>query len=270
MAIFTYRDERKLFAIISVIIVAALVALIQVGAARSGGSSPISAAGTTLAGGFEWLASGALGSARNGALALLDLPALGRKNTALTRQNARLADENARLREELAAYKSQTALAPQLQENRNGVEARVIGFPPENANRTLTIDKGSRTGVARDDGVLAAGGVVGRVVEAGPFTSKIALITDFGSDIPAVVQRGRFWGIAAGNDTSVRLEYVSQDAPIRVGDTVVTGEARSFHSGALIGTIVKIEHGDASLYQTAVVKPAVDLNSLERVVVVPK
>lgn len=252
------------------IIVAALVALIQVGAARSGASSPISATGTTLAAGFEWLASGALGSLRSGALTLLELPALGRKNLALTDRNARLAAENSRLAEQLVAYKEQAALRPVLEEYRGGVQARVIGFPPENANRTLTLDKGSRAGVARDDGVLAGGGVVGRVVEVGPFTSKIALITDFESKIPAVVARGRFWGIAAGNDTSVRLEYVSQDAPIRVGDKVVTGEARSFHSGALIGTIEKVEHGNASLYQTAVVKPAVDLDSLERVVVVPK
>lgn len=252
------------------IIVAALVALIQVSAARSGGSSPVSAAGTTLAAGFEWIVSSSLDGARNGATALAQLPAVGRENQVLEGRNARLADENARLREELAAYKEQTALAPQVQEYRNGVEARVIGFPPENANRTLTIDRGSRSGISRDDGVLGARGVVGRVVEVGPFTSKIALITDYSSDIPAVVQRGRFWGIAQGNDTSVRLEYVSQDAPLRIGDTVVTGEARSFHSGAVIGTIVKIEHGDASLYQTAVVAPAVDLDALERVVVVPK
>ena len=270
MAIFTYRDERKLFAIISVIIVASLVALIQVSAARSGASSPISSAGTTAGAAFELVASTALGTVRNGAAALIRLPSLGRENAVLSGQNARLADENSRMREELTAYRERSALAPQLHEYRSGVEARVIGFAPENANRTLTINAGSRAGISRDDGVLGAGGVVGRIVEVAPFTSKIALITDYASDIPAVVQRGRFWGIAKGNDTSVRLEYVSQDAPIRVGDKVVTGEARSFHSGALIGIIVKIEHGSDSLYQTAVIKPAVDLNSLERVVVVPK
>jgi rod shape-determining protein MreC len=155
-------------------------------------------------------------------------------------------------------------------EYRNAIAARIIGFPPENEVRSVTINRGTRNGVSRDDGVLAAGGVVGRIVEAGPFTSKVALITDFTSSIPAIVQRGRYWGIAKGNAASVRLEYVSQDAPLRVGDRVVTGEARSFHSGALIGTIVRIERSDASLYETAIVKPAVDLSSLDRVVVVPK
>ena len=46
---------------------------------------------------------------------------------------------------------------------------------------------------------------------------------------------------------------------MRVGDAIVTGEGRSFHSGVPIGSVVSIERGDATLYQTAVVKPAVDL-----------
>ena len=37
-----------------------------------------------------------------------------------------------------------------------------------------------------------------------------------------------------------------------------------------IGTIVSIERGDATLYQTAVLRPAVDLGTLDRVVVVPQ
>ncbi len=134
----------------------------------------------------------------------------------------------------------------------------------------MTVDKGTRSGVQRDDGVLAAQGVVGRVVEAGPFTSKVALLTDFTSTIPAIVQRGRYWGVAKGDQSSVRLEYVSQDAPLRVGDRIVTGEARSFHSGALIGSIVSIQRGNSTLYQTAVVKPSVDFSRIDRVVIIPK
>jgi rod shape-determining protein MreC len=178
--------------------------------------------------------------------------------------------DNARLHELLAAYQQDTGLAPRLAEYPRAIKARIIGFPPENGIQSVTIDKGTRDGVSKDDGVLSADGVVGRVVEAGPFTSKVALLTDFTSTIPAIVQRGRFWGVAKGNQSSVRLDYVSQDAPLRIGDKVVTGEARSFHSGALIGTIIKIERSDSSLYQTAVVKPAADFSTLDRIVVVPK
>lgn len=198
------------------------------------------------------------------------LPGLQHDNARLYTRNLELQRENARLSEELAAYRQQVAIAPRLAEYPRSVAARVIGYPPENAVQSVTIDKGTRNGIHRDDGVLAGAGVVGRVVEAGPFTSKVALITDFTSTIPALVQRGRYWGIGKGNEDSVRLDFVSQDAPLHIGDRIVTGEARSFHSGALIGTIVKIERSDSNLYQTAVVKPAVDFSRLDRVVVVPK
>jgi rod shape-determining protein MreC len=252
-----------------VIIAAALVALLQVTAARTGTSSPLTTIATTLGIGVEEGASTAVRAVRSGGRTALSLPALQAQNTALNAQNLQLERENARLQETLAAYRAQLAIQPQLQSYAGAVQARVIGYPPEGGIQTVTIDKGTHSGIARDDGVLAGPGVIGRVIEASPFTSQVALITDFTSTIPALVQRGRYWGIARGNADSIRLEYVSQDAQLRVGDKVVTAEARSFHSGALLGSIVKIERNTA-LYQTAIVKPAVDFSTLDRVVVLPK
>lgn len=255
---------------ISVIIVTALVAVVQVSAARSGSISPLTTALGSAGLFAEQASSLAVSAVRGGSSAVTALPSLKGANAQLHARNLRLEAENARLHELLAAYRADTGLAPKLAEYTRAIEARVIGYPPEGAVQSVTLDKGTRDGVSRDDGVLAADGVVGRVVEAGPFFSKVALITDFTSTVPAIVQRGRYWGVAKGNQTSVQLDYVSQDAPLRIGDRVVTGEARSFHSGALIGTIQKIERGDSMLYQTAVVKPAVDFSTLDRVVIVPK
>jgi rod shape-determining protein MreC len=253
-----------------VIIVAALLALVQVSAARAGAPSPVTAALTTSAIAVEEAASAIAGVIRGSGQAVVSLPSLAGENKTLRAQNVALERDNERLHELVAAYQQQVAIAPRLEEYPRAVEARVIGFPPENGIQSVMIDKGTREGVSRDDGVLSTHGVVGRIVEAGPFTSKVALLTDFTSTIPAIVQRGRYWGVAKGNQSSVRLEYVSQDAPLRVGDKVVTGEARSFHSGALIGTIIQVERSNSSLYQTAVVKPAADFSTLDRVVVVPK
>ena len=118
--------------------------------------------------------------------------------------------------------------------------------------------------------MLADGGAVGRVEAVGPFSSTVVLMTDYTSQIPAVVREGRWWGIARGNLSSVRFDYVSQDARLRLGEVVVTGEGRSFHAGVPIGTIVRVDRGVSSLYQSASLKPAVDLDALDRVVVVPK
>jgi rod shape-determining protein MreC len=252
------------------IIIAALVALMQILAARNGTESPVTAIGTSLVTLIQASVDRVSGGMRSGAAELSKLPQYARENADLRARNDALAMENARLNELLTAYKQQIAFAPSVASYPNRIAARVIGFPPEDETRTVTIDRGARDGVHKDDGVLAPQGVVGRVSQVGPISSEVTLLTDYTSRIPVVIQRGRWWGIARGNLTTIRLEYVTQDAALRLGDVVVTGEGRSFHSGAVIGTIVNILRNDASLYQTAVVKPAAELGALDRVVVVPR
>jgi rod shape-determining protein MreC len=249
--------------------VAAVLALSQIAAQRAGTVSPIAA----FAGSFLSFAENGVSAAFGGARALdasiTALPFLERENAQLRARNQRLVEENARVHELAAAYAAQGAVQPVVQLYR-GIEARVVGFPPENESRSVTIDKGSSSGVRSDDGVIAADGAVGRVVAVAPFSSTVVLVTDYTSRIPAIVRRGRWWGIARGNLTSVIVDYIEQDAALRVGDVVVSGEGRSFHSGVPIGKIVAIERSTSALYQTAVLRTSVDLGALDRVVVVPK
>lgn len=255
--------------LISIIIVAALLALLQIGAQRAGTVSPIAlVAGTAVSAGESGVTI-VIRGAREAATTVVSLPQLLGENARLRARNLALVRENERLHELAAAAADARALQPEL-DLYGGVEARVIGFPPENESRAVTIDKGTSAGIKRDDGVLAGAGVVGRVAAVGPFSSTVLLETDYTSRIPAVVRRGRWWGIARGNLTSVVLEYVEQDAPLRVGDVVVTGEGRSFHAGVPLGTITAIERGSSALYQTAVLRPTVDLGALDRVVVISK
>ncbi|MGB6519324.1 MAG: rod shape-determining protein MreC [Candidatus Cybelea sp.] len=245
------------------------MALLQIGAQRSGSVSPIATFANSLFGVAETAIAATTRGARTVGNAILALPSLERENAALRDRNGRLTQENARLHELAAAYAAESSVRPVV-DLYHGIEARVIGFPPENESRAVTIDKGFRAGVVRDQGVLAAGGMVGRVAAVGPYSSSVLLATDYTSRIPAIVRRGRWWGIARGNLSSVVVEYLPQDAPLRVGDVVVTGEGRSFHSGVPIGTVRAIERGDGTLYQTAVIKTFVDLGALDRVVVVPR
>lgn len=225
-------------------------------------------ASTIFAAGETGVAFG-VGATRAFADAIVSLPRLRDDNVRLRAENRRLVRENARLHELAAAYAAEVDLRPMV-DLFHGVEARVVGFPPENESRAVTIDKGARAGIRRNDGVVAADGVVGRVAAVGPFSSTVVLATDYTSRIPVVVRRGRWWGIARGNVTSVVVEYVPQDAPLRVGDVVVTGEGRSFHSGVPVGTIAAVERGNSALYQTAVLKTAADLGALDRVVVISR
>jgi rod shape-determining protein MreC len=241
---------------------------LQIGAQRSGSVSPVTTVATAVFSVAESAIAATIRGTRDAGGAVVALPGLEHENALLRARNQKLTEENARLHELAAAYASESAVRPVV-DLYHGVEARVIGFPPENESRAVTIDRGFRSGVQRDDGVIAPAGVVGRVVSAGPFSSTVVLETDYTSRIPAIVQRGHWWGIARGNLSSVVVEYLPQDASLRVGDIVVTGEGRSFHSGVPIGVVTAIEHGDATLYQTAVLRTSVDTGALDRVVVVP-
>jgi len=269
VSIFTYRDERKLFAVIGTIIVAALIALIQLDAAKTGKPSPISVAvgSSTLL--FERALAAAGSGVRDFGATIGQAPRLFARNAELAAQNDALRSENERLREALAASPDAQAIAAVAAREPGGIVATIVGYDPENISRSVTIDRGSQAGVKRDDGVIDSAGVVGRVTDVAPYESSVLLITDGASKVPAVVQRGRWWGIATGTNSSVRLQYVSQDAKLQAGDVVVTGEGRSFHAGLLIGRVSQIDHPEGALYQTAVVTPAVPFGRLSHVVVLP-
>nr|MDQ6925847.1 rod shape-determining protein MreC [Candidatus Eremiobacteraeota bacterium] len=208
---------------------------------------------------------------RGGFTTVARTPGLAADNGRLRGENVSLRAQNDELRERLARAPAANDLAAAKLAHPDGIEATVIGYDPEVSMRIVTIDRGSKDGVRRDDGVVTGAGVAGRIVEVGPFSSKVLLVTDATSKLPAVVQHGRWWAIAVGTSTRVKLQYVSQDAKLRVGDRVVTGEGRSFHAGVLIGRIKQIEPVSAgALDQTAIVQPAADLSALSHVVVLPQ
>lgn len=202
---------------------------------------------------------------------IAETPQLARENGRLRAQNERLRAENLTLNEALARVPAERDVALALLAHPAGVAATVIGYDPEGAQHVITIDRGARDRIARDDGVVTAAGVVGRVIEVSPISSKVLLVIDAASKLPAVVQRGRWWAIAIGTQTRLKLQYISQDAKLRVGDLVVTGEGRSFHAGAPIGRISRLSATNAgALDQSAIVEPAVSFGALNRVVVLTK
>jgi rod shape-determining protein MreC len=269
VSIFTYRDERKLFALIGAIVVSALVTLVQLEAAKTGKPSIIAVAVTSVAVFAQSAVTAVADTVRGLTETLADAPHLLQKQSQLESENASLRAENARMREALAQLPQAAAIEQTMGAHAGGIVATTIGYDPENASRTIEIDRGSDAGVRADSGVIDEDGVVGRVIGVTPATATVLLVTDGASKVPAIVQRGRWWGIATGSGVHVRMQYVSQDAKLKVGDVVVTGAGRSFAPGLTIGKIAQIDHPEGSLYQTAIVAPAVAFGRLAQVVVLP-
>ena len=249
---------------------AALLAILQLDFARSGRTSPLTVTITAVSAYLQLALATVAGGVRGAFGAVVATPGLAADNGRLRAENGHLRRQNDELQERLARAPAGADLAHAQLTHPGGIPATVIGYDPEASTHVLTIDVGAKDGVHRDDGVISGDGVVGRIVELGPLSSKVLLVTDAASKLPAVVQHGRWWAIAVGTSTRVKLQYVSQDAKLKVGDRVVTGEGRSFHAGVLIGRIKQIEPAAAgALDQTAVVQPAADLSALSRVLVLP-
>lgn len=188
---------------------------------------------------------------------------LGVENTAL-RERLVAAEQAAKLQQVATTLTFET------------VPAQVIGRDPTGILRLLTLDVGGDQGVAVGHVVVADRGLVGRVTQVGATYSRVVLITDSSSSIVATVQSSRATGIVRGmfGDTLV-LEWILQSEGVSPGDVVVTAglalssELRSLYpKGLLIGTVVDVQKADVLAYQRGVVRPAVDLRRLERVLVV--
>ncbi len=269
--IFTYRDERKLFAVAGAIIVAALVAFLQLDFVRSGRPSPLTLFVTGSTAWAQTAVATVTNAVRGGIHTVARTPQLASDNRELHDRIVRLERENAELNETLARVPAEASIARAQLTDPNGIAATVIGYDPENAQHVITIDRGMQAHVQLDAGVLTGDGVVGRIIEVDPLSSKVLLINDPTSRLPALVQRGRWWAIGVGTQTRILLRYISQDAQLRIGDAVVTGEGRSFHAGVLIGHIASVEPMSAgALDRSAIVEPAVNLGALTRVLVVAK
>jgi rod shape-determining protein MreC len=148
--------------------------------------------------------------------------------------------------------------------------ARVIARDPGPLSTTMTIDRGSRDGVAHGMAVVAPEGVVGRVVEVSYTVSRVALLTDHNSGIDAIVDRTRARGVLqGGSDGNCYMNYLNRDADVKVGDRVLTsGLDNVFPKGMPIGEVVDVGRKHRGLLQSATVLPSVALDRVEEVMLV--
>jgi len=135
--------------------------------------------------------------------------------------------------------------------------------------RTVTIGKGTSAGLRPDMAVIAPDGVVGRVIVPSARAAKVQLLVDRNAAAGALVERTRAQGVAMGQgDQFLRLDYLSATAEVKVGDIVVTsGIDGIYPKGFVIGTIDLVEKS-GSTYKKIRIRPSVDFNGLEDVLVV--
>jgi rod shape-determining protein MreC len=206
----------------------------------------------------------------------------------------RLRTENDRLRRELAAAEQRIAeLTEASRENdelrqllgitealdMDLLPVRIISRDPSNLAWEVGIDAGSRHGIEVGMPVVGnadgAGALAGTVVSVTEDTARVRLIVDTRSVVIAVDQASRALGEIHGQPGGqLIMVNVPLTEALAVGDTIVSAgltfgeEASRFPGGLLIGRIEAVEPDPNALTQTAFVRPAFDLRSVERLLVV--
>lgn len=201
----------------------------------------------------------------------LEIGRLRVENARLRRQVEDLSRQVSLLREEaLASRRLEQLLGIRQVAPGRTIAARVLARDPARWFSTLLIDRGSRDGIRRNDPVISADGVVGRVVEVTPTASRVLLISDSRSAVGVILQRSRDAGVVEGKGgATLQLNYLSRETPVRVGDVVVTsGLGGVFPRGLVMGRVARIIREEGALMQEAVLDPAAPLDRLEELLVI--
>ncbi|ALG69167.2 rod shape-determining protein MreC [Beggiatoa leptomitoformis] len=177
----------------------------------------------------------------------------------LLSENSSLREENLRLRftlQKLQDLKNEnerlrSLLGATTQFTEKVLVAEVLAVDLDPFTRRMLIDKGSEQGVFDGQPLLDARGVMGQIVNVGPFSSTLMLITDPNHALPVQVERSGLRTIAVGMGAVNRLEllYLPNNSDIVVGDKLVTsGLGGQFPPGYPVGEVVEVNPDIARPY----------------------
>lgn len=134
--------------------------------------------------------------------------------------------------------------------------------------RSLTVNRGRSSQVARLTAVIGPDGLIGRIVDVRGGSAVVQVLTDPASTVGAHVVRTRTPGIIEGEARgTIRFKYMARDgAGMQVGDMVVTsGLGGLFPRGIPIGRVRSIDDRGSALFHYAQITPAVDFARIDEV-----
>lgn len=149
------------------------------------------------------------------------------------------------------------------------VGARVIGRPSASWDHSIVIDRGTNDGVHLGAAVIAAGGLVGQVVDVSPIDARVRLITDVDSGVAVLVQRTRGEAVVRGSvEGALTLDFVGKEQMPVIGDVLVTsGMGGAFPKGLVVGDVSAVAAPKADLFPAVDVKSRVAIDRIEEVLV---
>ncbi len=192
-------------------------------------------------------------------------------------ENDRLKNELFKVKQELALAKEEKAELDRLRKlvsidyltEWKSVGTRILAWRlgANDFFESFVLSKGFFSGAKVGTPIINADGLVGRVLKAGPYTSIALLLTDSGSSVSVISEKGRVSGILQGNGHNqlLSMRFVKQNEEIKPGERIITsGLDLSFPKGIPVGEVVSVEYGSNSMLDIQV-KPLVVFDKLEEV-----
>jgi rod shape-determining protein MreC len=199
-------------------------------------------------------------------------------------QYRQLKNDNARLRAQLAQLNAQEIQDQYLlQTNKDltdllkldfvgdipTVASRVVAGAESNFQLTIVIDRGSDAGVLKGMPVVAATGLVGRVISTSAHQSTVLLLTDPSASVGIEFAPSNAIGVATGQGTGrpLGVTLIDPAAVTPVGTVAVTsGLAGSpYPRGVPVGRVASDVADVGVQSHTVTVRPVVDLAQLSYV-----
>jgi len=180
--------------------------------------------------------------------------------------------ENIELRRQLEELKEELNISYTLSDYEY-LNATVISRNVGYWYNTVTINKGSYSGVEKDMVVINSKGLIGRIIRTSTFTSDVRLITtsDTNNKISVHVSNGgnNLYGLINNynyTDNILEVEGISNTKDVNIGDFVYTsGLGGIFPSGILIGTVTEISTDSYDLAKIIKVTPSADFTDINYV-----
>ena len=181
--------------------------------------------------------------------------------------NESLEKEIQELKEELELNKTLTEYEP--------INATVLSRNKSYWFNTITIDKGSKSGIKNNMAVITKNGLIGKITKVSNYSSEVKLITSddvkFKVSVSIKTNEDDNYAILNGYDKKtglIKVSGVDKTTNINIDDTVVTsGLGEMFPSGIYIGQVKDIKNDKYNLSKIVYIKTNQDFNDIHYVTV---
>lgn len=136
--------------------------------------------------------------------------------------------------------------------------------------KSIQINIGSDYNLIVGQTVMGVNGLLGQIIEVNMYSSKVLLITDSNSNVPAKIARTGQQIIVKGGaeDNLLEVPFLPNDSDIQIGDLIITsGQANRFIPSLKIGKVKDVIKNDGERFIQAIIDPLEKVENISEAVI---